>query len=98
MLTIRFRPEADLEYIEAQQWYRERRPGLELEFMECVDEVLQRIRHNPFMYPIRMRHLRRAVVRRFPYSIYYDVTETQIKIFAVFHSSRNPRVLQSRIG
>jgi plasmid stabilization system protein ParE len=98
MRVIRFRPEAELEYFEAQQWYRERREGLDLDFVECVDEVLQNIRRNPHMYPIRLRHLRRAVVRRFPYSIYYEVTSTRIKIFAVFHSSRNPRVLQSRLG
>ena len=98
MLSVRFRPEADSEYQEAQQWYREQRPGLEREFTLCVDEAIQRIRRNPQLYPIGYLHLRRAIVRRFPYSIFYAVTEKQIKVFAVFHSRRQLDVLRSRIS
>ncbi len=96
-MTIRFHPDAEQEYHEAASWYAEQRPGLDADFLLCVDEAFQRIRCHPGMYPIVYHQKRRAVVRRFPYSIYYEVGENELRILSVFHSSRNPEIWQSRI-
>jgi plasmid stabilization system protein ParE len=58
--------------------------------MESIDNALSRITRNPKAYPIVYRTLRRAVVRRFPFSIFYEITLSEIRVIAVFHSRRDP--------
>ena len=96
-MIIRFTPDADAELAEARQWYAHQREDLDIEFMERIDAALLRIVRNPHLYPIVYRTLRRAVVRRFPFAVFYEVTADEIQVVAVFHSRRNPEVWKSRV-
>ena len=96
-MIFRFTPEADAELTEARQWYSHQREDLDLEFMQCIEIALQRIRSNPRLSPLVYGSIRRAVVRRFPFAILYQVTAEEIQIIAVFHSRRNPNVWKSRV-
>jgi hypothetical protein len=58
--------------------------------MECVDERIQLIRQFPHMFPAALGDIRRAVIRRFPYSIFYLPVTDAIVVLSVFHSSRKP--------
>jgi plasmid stabilization system protein ParE len=89
-MLIRFTPDADAELAEARQWYAHQREDLDLEFMDSVDEALTRVVRNPSLYPIVYRNLRCAVVRRFPFAVFYEVREDEIQVVAVFHSRRDP--------
>jgi hypothetical protein len=48
--------------------------------MDSVDEALTQVVRNPHLYPVVYRNLRRAVVRRFPFAVFYDVTEDEIQV------------------
>lgn len=96
-MGIRFHPDADAELAEARQWYAHQRKGLDAEFMLCVEEALQRIVRTPKSYSVAHRQFRRAVVRRFPFAIFYEVTADEIRVMAVFHSRRNPKRWKSRV-
>ena len=96
-MIIRFTPDADAELAEARQWYSHQRADLDIEFMERIDDALSRIIRNPPSYPIVYRTLRRAVVRRFPFAVFYDVTADEIHVIAVFHSRRDPEIWKSRV-
>ena len=91
-----FRPQADQEVQSARQRYEEQRPGLGIEFANAIDEVVERISSNPLAFPIVHSEIRRAVVRRFPYGIYFRVLEDQIVVTAVMHGRRHPRRWQGR--
>jgi plasmid stabilization system protein ParE len=97
-MIIRFSSDADAELAEARQWYAHQREDLDLEFMDSVNEALTQVICNPHLYPIVYRNLRRAVVRRFPFAIFFDVSEDEIQVIAVFHSRRDPEEWQSRVG
>ena len=97
-MIIRFSSDADAELAEARQWYAHQREDLDLEFMDSVDEALTRVVRSPHLYPIVYRNLRRVVVRRFPFAVFYDVKEDEIQVIAVFHSRRDPEGWQSRVG
>lgn len=97
-MIFRFTPEADAELTEAREWYSHQRKDLDLEFMQCVEVALLRIQSNPRLFPVVYGMLRRAVVRRFPFAILYEVTPDEIEIIAVFHSRRNPDVWKSRVS
>jgi toxin ParE1/3/4 len=72
-VTRRFvvRPQADLEIAEAAEWYFERARGLAAEFVRVVDAAFATIERNPLQFPLVDPPIRRAVLRRFPYSILY---------------------------
>ena len=97
-MIIRFSSDADAELAEARQWYAHQREDLDLEFMDSVTEALTRVVRNPHVYPIVYRNLRRAVVRRFPFAIFFDIREDEIQVIAVYHSRRDPEDWQSRVG
>ena len=91
-----FRPQADQEVQSARRWYEQRRPGLGIEFANAIDEVVARISSNPLAFPTVHNETRRAVVRRFPYGIYFRVLEDEIVITAVMHGRRHPRRWHAR--
>ncbi|HYX31439.1 MAG TPA: type II toxin-antitoxin system RelE/ParE family toxin [Pyrinomonadaceae bacterium] len=95
-MIIRFSPEADTELAEAREWYGRQRENLDVEFMQCIDAALLRIKDNPSQFPVVYQTLRRVVVRRFPFAIFYDVTPDEIQVLAVFHSRRDPQRWKSR--
>jgi plasmid stabilization system protein ParE len=96
-LPIRFLPGAKDEYDAAVDWYEQRQPGLGATFIAQVREVLQRIAVNPSIYAAVYQDVRQAPVRHFPYTLVYREDQGELVIIAVFHSSRDPSVWQSRV-
>ena len=96
-MSFRFSPEAEAELTEARDWYSHQRQDLDLEFMQCIDEALSRVVDNPGAFPIIYRQLRRAVIRRFPFAVLYELGVDEIYVLAVFHSRRDPKIWKSRV-
>ena len=90
------RPAAEAEISEAFQWYEDKSIGLGSEFMRAVDASLSAIQRFPTSYAVVYKEIRRAVLRRFPYSLYYLYENDIIVIIACFHGSRDPRHWQDR--
>src|SRR5580692_3383136 len=90
-------PEAELDVTEAYVWYESRRAGLGEEFLSAVDASMERIRRQPTIYPRVHEEYRRALVRRFPYAIFFEYAETAVTVYAVFHTSRDPEKWRLRL-
>jgi plasmid stabilization system protein ParE len=90
-------PEAEQDLAEAKVWYDGQRPGLGQEFILCVEEALDRIRLIPEGTSEVFPGVRRVVLRRFPYGVFYCVDPDLIAVIAVYHSRRDPRGWQSRV-
>jgi len=88
--------DAQIELEEAAIWYEERRLGLGVEFMNAIDQTLGRIAANPAAFPLWRNELRKAVVRRFTFAVFYEVTELQIRVYAFAHTRRRPGYWLSR--
>lgn len=95
-LPIVFRTVAQEEFDDAALWYDERRVGLGVEFVSEVQKVLEVIANHPARYPIVSGDVREALVRRFPYAIYFRARSDRVVILAVFHSARDPAIWQAR--
>ena len=91
--TIEFRRVARFEFDEAVARYEAERPGLGLEFKEQVRAYLNRIADNPEHFRRVRGEIRRAVLRRFPYTIHFLPEPDRIVVLAVFHGKRDPRHL-----
>lgn len=92
---VDFRPEAQAETLEVQQWYEGRRTGLGAEFGEAVSEVVSRILQNPVAFPRVRGEIRRAVLRRFPYAVYFRLVDDDVLVLAV-HGRQHSRRWHSR--
>lgn len=88
---LTLRPVARAEIAEAYQWYEERLPGLGEEFLAALRETLATIEAAPRRYPVIRKEIRRALVRRFPYSILYIAEPQATVVVACFHARRDPR-------
>jgi plasmid stabilization system protein ParE len=95
-LPIRTRPQADADLLEARTWYDAQQPGRGAVFFEAVSAVVHRIAEMPLAFPLAQGQIRRAVLRRFPYSVYFQVREDHVLVVAIMHNSRDPRRWQSR--
>ena len=95
-LEVRLRPEAEQDLTDAAAWYEEQRQGLGHEFLDEVLTMLSSIAETPLMYPNVHRNTRRAVIHRFPFSVYFRVESATIVVVAIMHGSRNPQRWKSR--
>ncbi len=90
-------PKAEKDVAQAYAWYDEQEIGLGEEFLRCVDACIQVIQRNPEMYWVVHESYRRAIVRRFPYVIFYEHSDTTITVYAVFHCSQEPKKWRKRL-
>jgi plasmid stabilization system protein ParE len=91
-----FRPQAEEEARAARRWYEEQQPGLGERFATAIDETIRRIGSNPSAFPLIHGEIRRAVVRRFPFGVYFRVYARDLVILAVIHGRRHPCQWQLR--
>jgi plasmid stabilization system protein ParE len=66
------------------------------EFLRAVDHCIAAIRRRPQAYQVVVRRTRRALLRRFPYGVFFEVLGGEIVVYAVFHGARDPRAWERR--
>ncbi|PPD03655.1 MAG: addiction module toxin RelE [Methylobacter sp.] len=76
---------------EAQAWYELQSPGLGEEFIAAIELQLKRLEQAPMLYAEVIPNVRRALLPRFPYGLFYAVGGNLLHILAVLHNARNPR-------
>lgn len=89
-MQLVFRPEAQRELLAAQAWYEQRSPGLGFEFARAVDVAVAHALQMPLAFPRIKAEFRHAITRKFPYSIIYQVGESELVAVSCFHHSRKP--------
>jgi plasmid stabilization system protein ParE len=82
--------EASLEIIESYLFYESKSIGLGERFLNNIDLYFDRIQNSPEHYQIKRKPYREAFIKKFPFVIVYEVLESEVIVYAVFHSSRNP--------
>jgi plasmid stabilization system protein ParE len=83
-------PEAEQDVLQAYEWYEDRRRGLGDEFLDCVDACIQGICRMPELYAKVYEEFRRALLRRFPYALFYEYTGRKVTVYCIFHTSQDP--------
>lgn len=84
-----FRPQAEAEALDARRWDEARRAGLGDAFGAEVDAAVARIIEHPLAFPRVRGETRRAVLTRFPYALYFRITDDSIVVLAV-HGRQDP--------
>jgi toxin ParE1/3/4 len=95
-VKARLTPEADLDAQSAIQWYDERDRNLGDDFLKKVNECINSLSKDPEQYPVIYQRMRRALLKRFPYEVIYEIENDEIIIYAIFHCARDPQEWQRR--
>jgi plasmid stabilization system protein ParE len=90
MKRLIVRKAARIEVRSIRQWYDNERAGLGDRFLAELDDVVGRLRSTPQQFPAVRKSIRRALLHRFPYSVYFVDLPDVIIFFAVLHHRRNP--------
>ena len=95
-LRLFIRPAAEQDLVEGRDWYESQRTGLGSEFLDVIESRFDHIREFPESCAAGYRKVRPAIVRRFPYVIYYRILESGVEVLAVLHGRRDPRIWRRR--
>ena len=96
--TVQFTGLAEDDVDEAFAWYASSRRGLGEEFLADMDAVMHMLEQVPEIGPAVYQGVRRVLLHRFPYSIYYRLlpSVSTIEIRACVHQRRHPRSWRRR--
>ena len=94
---IDFSNEAEADFDNSYEYYAIESQKVADNFYRQVNQSLKTISDNPQGFQRVFKNIRRYVIKKFPFVIYYRVENTTIQIIAVFHTSRNPEIWKQRI-
>lgn len=97
VIPVQFRPAANRDVLEAADWYEMQLPGLGAGFFEDLDRVLTRIQESRGQFPIVYRDAHRALLRRFPYGVFFKNYEHRTLVVAVADLRRETSRWKRRI-
>jgi plasmid stabilization system protein ParE len=96
VFKVVFTQAASTELIEAQDWYEREGTGLGRRFRQAIDVLVGRMTAMPRQFPIVFKNVHRALLRRFPYALFFLLEDETILVIACFHGSRDPAHWQKR--
>lgn len=89
-------PAAEAEAREAFLWYFERSPLAADAFRTEVFDAIDSLAASATLWPQDEDGTRCRVLRRFPYTVFYEVFEQPVTVLAVAHQRRRPSYWQDR--
>ena len=75
---------------DSSDYYNQKKSGLGFEFEEEIFSLVDVIKKNPLLFPVKFARIHEAVVKRFPFVVNYEVVGKQIVILSVFHVKQHP--------
>ena len=73
--SVRLREEADRDLAAAASWYERQRKDIGHEILAEALTAFQRLLDDPFRHPVIHRDTRRALMARFPFGIYFALSD-----------------------
>ncbi len=87
-LVLRDRVREDVE--RAARWYEAEREGLGARYVAAIDAALAGVQALATRYPEVHGRIRRALVKRFPYAVFFVIDGEQIVVLAILHQAADP--------
>jgi len=95
-MKLEFHPQTVDDYHEASVHFEGISSDLQRQFRAGIFSAIDRIRTKPFLY-VEVDGIRRALLRRFPYSIVYRVISNDtVRVLVIRHHRRHPEFGRGR--
>ena len=76
---------------------REQQAGLARDFNHEFTAVMGRLAETPLIYPVVYREVRRAILHRFPFLVWYQIDGSVVRVLACTHGKADPRKVRARL-
>jgi plasmid stabilization system protein ParE len=90
-------PEANAEIVEAVEWHEGQKKGLGRQFLSQVRSAVANLRRTPLHYQVVDEQVRRVLLHRFQYGVFYEIHGGDVVVIACLHTSRDPHEWRRRI-
>ncbi len=92
-MRIEYHPAIERELREIIKYYNECSPGLGHEFLGEFERQILKIAAMPALWMAVENNIRRSLMKRFPYVVYFRVVETDlVRVTVVKHQRRHPKL------
>lgn len=81
---------------EATEWYNEQLQGLGSRFLKQIKSQINSLKTDAEIYTNRYADVRCMLIKKFPFMVHYIIDGLTVKVFAVLHTSRNPKIWENR--
>lgn len=81
-------PDAKADIRAVTRWYYDIRPQLSVRFKAETLAVLRRLGQNPYQFPSVYQFIRKALLRRFQYTVYFTLIAERVVVIAISHHRR----------
>ena len=89
-------PSAKTDIIEIKKWYRTKKNGLEIDFLNELKANVNLIKQNPLLFQVKYDSLSVIVLKRFPYLVYYTFENNIVNIHAVIAAKQDQQAILSK--
>ena len=86
--SLRYHPLFDSDVLNAAAWYDERQPQLGSDFVVRVERAVSQMMADPDRRTSTDYGVRYWPVERFPYVVFYDLTDFELLVLGVMHTSQ----------
>ncbi len=79
-------------------WYNEQSHGLGGRFQKQAKSQINTLKEHPLAYSIRYTDVQCMLIKKFPFLVHFIVDDTKltVEVFAVIHTSRNPKIWEEK--
>ena len=95
-MRVRLTPETTADVEQIFTWYSERSAALGRDFLGCLSAVMHQLAGFPEIAPAVHSSVRRVLLHRFPYCVFYAIENRDVVVLGCFHAHRNPEVWRLR--
>ena len=96
-MKVEYHPAVEDEVRKVRDYYEERSPGLGAAFVDEFEKQVLRVAAEPERWMVVSGDIRRCLMRRFPYVIYFRrAAADRLRVTVVKHQRRHPEYGRSR--
>lgn len=94
---VRIDIEALTDIREAYSWYEEQSKDLGKRYKSQVISQINTLKKNPYLFSIKYNDIHCLKIKKFPFLVHFNIKENTVNVFAVLHTSMNPKIWEKRI-
>lgn len=91
-LPVVYRPKVGRDLAAGFGYYEGEARGLGEQFLSAVNSAFDAIERYPEMFARVHGEVRRALISRFPYAVFYRVESKRVIVLTVLHTARDPKL------
>lgn len=91
-MPVVYRPQVGRDLAAGFAYYEDQSAGLGEQFLVAVNSAFDAIERYPELFARIHGEVRRGLVSRFPYAVFYRVEPRRVVVLTVLHTARDPKL------